>query len=150
MASDVSHVLVIILQSSSQVTAIASLLAGVASHHLVFRPFEIDGYAWQLFFTSLASFFVLTINYVYVAGYSFILALFRAGLIATAYNTGAIVSILIYRAFFHPLRHFPGPFLAKLSRFYAMNNAAKRVKAYEDIQYLHNEYGDIVRVGTPS
>lgn len=28
-----------------------------------------------------------------------------------------------------------------------MSNAAKRVQAYKDIQNLHREYGDIVRVG---
>lgn len=31
-----------------------------------------------------------------------------------------------------------------------MNDAAKRVQAYTDIQNLHNKYGDIVRVGMSS
>lgn len=142
--------LVIALQFSPQVTATVSLLAGVVSHHIVFRPFEIDGYAWQLFFTYFITFFVLIIGHVYLTGYSFILALARVLLIATAYNAGVVTSIIIYRAFFHPLKRFPGPFLAKISRFYAMNNAAKRVKAYGDVQSLHKEYGDIVRVGASS
>lgn len=142
-----NHILVIALQSSPQAATAISLLAGVVSHHLVFRPFEIDGYAWELFFTYFITFLVLIIGHVYLAGYSVILALARALLIATAYNTGVAASILTYRAFFHPLNRFPGPFLAKMSRFYAMNNAAKKVKAYEDIQNLHKKYGDIVRVG---
>lgn len=150
MASRLSNILVVALQSSAQGTAAVSLLAGVVSHHLVFRPFEIDGYAWQLFFTYLVTFFVLIIGNVYFAGYGVILALTRALLIATAYNAGVATSILVYRAFFHPLKRFPGPFMAKISRFYAMNNAAKQVQAYKDIQNLHAEYGDIVRVGASS
>ncbi|PNP40611.1 hypothetical protein TGAMA5MH_07608 [Trichoderma gamsii] len=135
------------MQSSAQVTAAVSLLAGVVSHHLVFRPFEIDGYAWQIFFTYLITFFVLIIGNVHFAGYGVILALTRALLIATAYNAGVVSSIFVYRAFLHPLKRFPGPFLAKISRFYAMNNAARQVQAYKDVQNLHKQYGDIVRVG---
>jgi hypothetical protein len=150
MTSRLSHVVVAALQSSAQITAAVSLLAGAISHHLVFRPFEIDGYAWQLFFTHLITFFVLIIGNVYVAGYGVILALARALLIETAYNTGVVTSILVYRAFFHPLQRFPGPFMAKISRFYAMNNAAKQVQAYKDIQNLHKQYGDVVRVGASS
>lgn len=150
MASRPSHILVAAMQSSAQVTAAVSLLAGVVSHHLVFRPFEIDGYAWQIFFTYLITFFVLIIGNVHFAGYGVILALTRALLIATAYNAGVVSSIFVYRAFLHPLKRFPGPFLAKISRFYAMNNAARQVQAYKDVQNLHKQYGDIVRVGASS
>lgn len=41
----------------------------------------------------------------------------------------AIVSIctssLIYRTFFHPLNHFPGPFGAKLSKFWSLRQVVK-------------------------
>lgn len=147
MTSRLNHILVAALQSSAQTTAAVSLLAGVFSHHLVFRPFEIDGYAWHLFFTYLVAFFLLIAGNVYLTKYSVVLALARALFVATAYNSGVVISIFTYRAFFHPLNRFPGPFLAKLTRFYAMNDAAKRVQAYNDIQNLHNKYGDIVRVG---
>lgn len=148
MTSRLSHSLIAVLQSSAQITALVSLLVGVLSHHLVFRPFEIDGYAWHLFFTYLVALFLLIAGNVYLAEYSVVLALARALFVATAYNSGVVISIFTYRAFFHPLNRFPGPFLAKLTRFYAMNDAAKRVQAYNDIQNLHNKYGDIVRVGT--
>jgi hypothetical protein len=147
MGSRLSYMFVAALQSSTQVAIALSLLAGVVSHHLLFRPVEIDGYAWQLFFTYLIAFSVLIFGHVCLSGYSAIMALARVSLIVTAYNAGAVTSIIIYRAFFHPLNRFPGPFWAKISRFYAMNNAAKQVQAYKDIQNLHNEYGDIVRVG---
>lgn len=147
MAPDFSDTLASPLYFSWQLTAVISLLAGIATHHIVFRPFEIDGYAWHLFFISLGAILMLTISYIHTAGYGIIVSLFRTLLVTCAYNSGTLISILIYRAFFHPLNRYPGPFLAKLSRFYAMKNAAKNVKAYEDIQKLHQEYGDIVRVG---
>ncbi|KAH0524178.1 hypothetical protein TsFJ059_009080 [Trichoderma semiorbis] len=135
------------LQASWELSALVSLLAGVASHHLIFRPFEIDGYAWQILFIFLGSVFIFVTAYIQLAGYGVMLALCRVSLIATAYSSGAAISIFMYRAFFHPLNRFPGPFLAKISRFYAMNNAAKNIKAFEDIRSLHKKYGDIVRVG---
>lgn len=138
------------LQASWELSALVSLLAGVASHHLIFRPFEIDGYAWQILFIFLGSVFIFVIAYIQLAGYGVVLALCRVSLIATAYSSGAAISIFMYRAFLHPLNRFPGPFLAKISRFYAMNNAAKNVKAFEDIRSLHKKYGDIVRVGKAS
>ncbi|KAH9908408.1 cytochrome P450 [Xylariomycetidae sp. FL2044] len=63
------------------------------------------------------------------------------------FNTGLAGSILVYRAFFHRLRRFPGPFLAELSRFCAMSTAAKNLQANVEAQRLHAEYGDFVRVG---
>ncbi|PTB64968.1 cytochrome P450 [Trichoderma citrinoviride] len=132
---------------SWQAAAIVSLVAGVTSHHLIFRRFEVDGYAWQLLFIFLGSSAVLIIAHIRIGGYSLILAICRALLVSNAYNAGVVVSSLTYRAFFHPLNRFPGPFMAKLSRFYAMRNAAKSLKAFEDIQRLHETYGDIVRVG---
>ncbi|KAL6856827.1 cytochrome P450 [Trichoderma novae-zelandiae] len=147
MALELVHVFATACQSSWQTAAIVSLVAGVASHHLIFRPCEVDGYAWQLMFISLGSVSVLIIAYIQIGGYGIILAVCRALLVFNAYNAGAALSILTYRAFFHPLNRFPGPFMAKLSRFYVMRNAAKSVKAYKDIQTLHEKYGDIVRVG---
>ncbi|EKG20298.1 Cytochrome P450 [Macrophomina phaseolina MS6] len=53
----------------------------------------------------------------------------------------------VYRVFFHRLRHFPGPFGAKLSRFYSAYLAGKDIKYYKEIEKMHRKYGDFVRTG---
>jgi hypothetical protein len=60
---------------------------------------------------------------------------------------GIFTSILIYRAFFHRLNGFPGPYLARLSNLYPTFLTAKRLHLYEEVQSLHNQYGDFVRLG---
>ncbi|KAK9771404.1 hypothetical protein SCAR479_11883 [Seiridium cardinale] len=56
-------------------------------------------------------------------------------------------SMLIYRAVFHPLNRFPGPFWARLSNLYVTSLTAKNLHLYEEIQKLHNKYGEVVRIG---
>lgn len=64
-----------------------------------------------------------------------------------AYMTALFTSILLYRAFFHPLRHFPGPKLARLSQFYHFFHIRAKVDNYRHLDRLHAEYGEYVRVG---
>ncbi|KAI0191377.1 cytochrome P450 monooxygenase-like protein [Xylaria flabelliformis] len=64
-----------------------------------------------------------------------------------AYMTALFTSILVYRAFFHPLRHFQGPKLARLSQFYHVFRISAKVDNYRHLDRLHDEYGEYVRVG---
>jgi hypothetical protein len=48
---------------------------------------------------------------------------------------------------FDHLRNIPGPFGAKLSRFYEIKNKASG-KEYLLVAALHDEYGDVVRKGS--
>ncbi|RGP77278.1 hypothetical protein FLONG3_4793 [Fusarium longipes] len=64
-----------------------------------------------------------------------------------SFLSGMAISILIYRAFFHRLRQFPGPFVARLSNVYASWLAIKEEHMYLEVQKLHQKYGDIVRIG---
>ncbi|KAI1755314.1 cytochrome P450 [Xylaria castorea] len=64
-----------------------------------------------------------------------------------AYMTALFTSILVYRAFFHPLRHFPGPKLARLSQFYHVFRISAKVDNYRHLDRLHDQYGEYVRVG---
>lgn len=54
-------------------------------------------------------------------------------------------SILIYRIFFHPLRHFPGPFTAKLTKISHVLRLLKTSDNYVQADRLHKKYGNIVR-----
>jgi tryprostatin B 6-hydroxylase len=56
-------------------------------------------------------------------------------------------SIIVYRLFFHRLREFPGPVLARVSKLYHASRILRR-NNFEVIQEWHDMYGPIVRVGT--
>ncbi|KAJ5902906.1 hypothetical protein N7495_003434 [Penicillium taxi] len=55
-------------------------------------------------------------------------------------------SISIYRLFFHPLRSFPGPSLARLTSWWGVSKIARGANKYELHHELHKQYGDIVRI----
>lgn len=58
------------------------------------------------------------------------------------------ISMLIYRAFLHPLHNFPGPFAAKLTKWWAFKELiASKVRWYQVVGKMHEEYGDYIRTG---
>ncbi|KAM3435688.1 hypothetical protein MY4824_004704 [Beauveria thailandica] len=59
---------------------------------------------------------------------------------------GLITSMLVYRALFHVLCRYPGPFMARLSNFYLLF-LSKGLQLHRELQQLHERYGDIVRLG---
>ncbi|KAJ3544539.1 hypothetical protein NM208_g2999 [Fusarium decemcellulare] len=132
------------LESSLEATAAVSFLTGIVAH-ITIRPFEIDSKAWAIVFSYLGFLVATFLGYVCSPKFAVTQAIIRTATVSNAFNLGLVSSILIYRAFFHRLHRFPGPFLAKLSRFYAMKNAAENLKANEKIQGLHEKYGDFVR-----
>ncbi|GAB1192901.1 hypothetical protein APSETT444_002100 [Aspergillus pseudonomiae] len=60
---------------------------------------------------------------------------------------GVYASMLFYRAFWHRLGGYPGPFLARLSNFYVTSLSAKSLHLYEEVRELHRQYGDYIRLG---
>ncbi|PYI12717.1 benzoate 4-monooxygenase cytochrome P450 [Aspergillus sclerotiicarbonarius CBS 121057] len=137
------------LQSSSLSTAAFCL--GVALHVLVFRIGE-----WDLATTKLLKVFA-TANVVLVFLLKAILlpypdntiwtALKITSWLATNLAAGIEISMLVYRVLFHRLGRFPGPFAARLSNFYGTVLSAKNLHLYEEVEKLHNTYGDFVRLG---
>ncbi|KAJ0107668.1 hypothetical protein J7T55_010274 [Diaporthe amygdali] len=55
-------------------------------------------------------------------------------------------SITIYRVFFHPLRHIPGPVSCKIS-MWTWVHADWNGKRADIIRELHEKYGSVVRIG---
>ncbi|KAL2872693.1 cytochrome P450 [Aspergillus lucknowensis] len=64
-----------------------------------------------------------------------------------AHIAGVYTSMILYRTWFHRLKAFPGPFLARISNFYVSYLSARRLHLYEETERLHREYGDYVRLG---
>jgi hypothetical protein len=66
-------------------------------------------------------------------------------IIVSSYLVSLTTSILTYRVFFHPLKHFPGPLSAKLSKLTHVARLLKKSDNYLQADKLHRKYGDIVR-----
>lgn len=67
--------------------------------------------------------------------------------ILLSYWTAILAFVVLYRLSpFHPLAGYPGPSLAKVSKFW-MVYATFRGDTHNAIKDLHSQYGDIVRIG---
>ncbi|OJD34098.1 cytochrome p450 monooxygenase [Diplodia corticola] len=123
-------------------------VSGVFAHQLFFRRIHVDNHP----FLVLAASFGL-----YLALASFLQARFAqqvsapygvALLLMSSFVVSIWGSMLTYRAFFHPLRNFPGPFPARLSKFWAVGQVlSSGLKWYKVDAELHKKYGDYVRTG---
>lgn len=65
----------------------------------------------------------------------------------STYLTGLYFSVFLYRAFFHRLHSFPGPFGAKVSKLWHMWKVAPNIDNYKQLGRLHDRYGPFVRTG---
>lgn len=65
----------------------------------------------------------------------------------TATYLGAVwISMILYRSFFHRLHHFPGPRLAKVSKFYHLFSI-RNMDSFRQLDRWHRQYGSVVRIG---
>lgn len=121
---------------------IAAIL-GPLSHQVWFRHGEHDFYSrfYVLGFVGLEviSFWALSKEYPTSAA----LVLTK---ITASYMGGLFTSILLYRAFFHPLRRFPGPLAWKITKFTQVA-ANQDFHGWKHIYNLHQQYGSFVRTG---
>lgn len=63
------------------------------------------------------------------------------------YLVSLFSSIVIYRLYFHRLRHFPGPKLAAASKLWHVWQC-RDSRNHLVLQLLHQKYGSFVRTGT--
>lgn len=118
--------------------------AGVLSHLLYYiRGFR-DAQTLGIITAHLAAGSVLYVLYLLNKGP--LTGFLYATAISLSYYVALFTSIIIYRIYFHPLRRFPGPFLAKISKFY-MVFKAQDGKLHEHQNAWIAKYGDIVRIG---
>lgn len=115
--------------------------------HLCIRKVEIDYFIWHLLAVSSVILSGLIYALVSLRRCTLLEATAKAFLVAGSFNTGLTASIAVYRLFFHPLRKFPGPLGAKLSRFYTVKLAAKNCQYNVEVAKMHEKYGDFIRTG---
>jgi len=66
--------------------------------------------------------------------------------ITTGFFAGLFSSMLIYRMLFHRLGKFPGPFGARLSKFWHIVQLGN-CDNYKRLDRWHHQYGEYVRIG---
>ncbi|KAJ5815613.1 hypothetical protein N7474_007390 [Penicillium riverlandense] len=127
------------------VTTFASL--GVAFHLSILR-IEIDTRIGSLLIAFSFAWFGLVVTLCHVYDLDLISAVYKALLGGFWFSAGLGTSTALYRLFFHRLRPFPGPWGAKLSRFYTVGVVKKSgIRYHLKLEEMHRKYGDFVRTG---
>ncbi|KAK4147310.1 cytochrome P450 monooxygenase [Dichotomopilus funicola] len=121
-----------------------SAASGVLAHVAVFRRGE-----WDISSPSIFVFYATVFTAAAVASHVDLIALPLAAVaqIAAYHVVALYTSMLVYRGFCHRLAGYPGPFLARLTTFYITARSMKKMHLFEEVQTLHAQYGDYVRVG---
>lgn len=121
-------------------------VAGIASHLAYFIHGEHHMQSLQYL---LAIVFSPSISFIAILSSSitssYITALKLTAVIFVSFFTSLISSILVYRIFFHPLRHFSGPFCAKASKLTHVWRLIGTSDNYLQVHELHERFGEIVR-----
>lgn len=124
-------------------------VAGLASHHLIFRHGE-----WHLQATNLLKFYSLL--YILVAlveakirNVSWLQGFLWSSLVSVAYAICLWASMAVYRLYFHPLHDFPGPRAACISKLWHVAQCYES-KNHLVMARLHAQYGPFIRIGTSS
>lgn len=124
-----------------------SALSGITSHVVFFVHGELDHLAQQIFI----GFFLVPTSF--FAGFFFHLqipilqSLVTTATIWVSFVAGLTASILTYRLFLHPLRKFPGPVMARTSKWWGVVKTAGVWQNHYLVYNLHQQYGDFVRIG---
>jgi uncharacterized membrane protein len=127
--------------------ALASAFLGVISHlAYLIRADHLFYHTTLIFFCFLLTPITSLLALTRIAHYPSREALVLVGVTWWSF-TGAIwLSMGVYRAFFHRLGGYPGPFSARLSQLWRVWKNM-RGEHYKVVDELHKTYGEYVRVG---
>ncbi|KAL1630625.1 hypothetical protein SLS54_000496 [Diplodia seriata] len=131
---------------SLPVSAFAAAGLG-AAFHVASQNFELDQHGWRLIGGFYFSLFSAIVAAAYYLDDGILSALVQVIPLAAAALAGLFTSIAIRRLFLSPLRNFPGPWQAHLSKFYHWYLESKNMQLFAEIQKLHEKHGDFVRTG---
>lgn len=131
--------------SSVGLATLGAGLLGVLSHVCIFIRGE-----WHMQGARLVKLYSFLATAIFVASQqlqgSIVQGLSTTGLVTSAYAVGLFTSIVIYRKFFHRLRHFPGPWFAGVTKLWHLAHC-QGGQNYLYLERLHQQYGSFVRTG---
>ncbi|KAF2795827.1 putative benzoate 4-monooxygenase cytochrome P450 [Melanomma pulvis-pyrius CBS 109.77] len=120
---------------------------GIFIHSLLLKNVELELYLPHFFAASTCAITGLYYAHLLLSGLSVTGTLLRTAVEGTSFTIGLFTSMVVYRLFFHRIRKFPGPFWARVSRFYALYLSAKNVQYHVELDKLRKQYGDFFRTG---
>ena len=131
--------------SVNSACAVAAFL-GVLSHLVYFIRGEHHAQALGIFQLTIVLLLLSVVALAQLSGHGLISAIQATSRVSSSYIGSLWTSMIVYRVCFHPLRRFPGPRFAKVSKFYhslcCWNLDNHRVRAR-----WHEQYGEFVRIG---
>ena len=134
-------------QLNSVVLQALAALTGVATRLGYFNRGEHHMYAVQYVQAFLGVIFTAVGVLVGAAGKGVQEALFIIGPPIGLYLAGLYGSLIVYRLFFHPLRHIPGPTSTKISNL-CFSARLGRGDGHNKMLDMHRRYGAFVRLGS--
>lgn len=124
--------------------ALKIVVAAVASHYAIFKRLEPDA---PRFFALVTGGNVVLLTYLSTSGSGVLSVLGSAVAINILYFATLCTSVAVYRLSpFHPLSKYPGPALAKISKWYIAYFIAKGER-HLLLKGLHARYGPWLRIG---
>jgi hypothetical protein len=124
-------------------------VAGLLSHWGFFLHGECDRWAARIAYFYLAAGVSMFLLQWRVLGAPAPQATYQSFVIDIAYATTLLSSVAVYRLLLSPLRRFPGPVWARLTKLYHFWNT-RHADNYKFMDRMHHKYGDIVRTCRPS
>ncbi|EUC47469.1 hypothetical protein COCMIDRAFT_24632 [Bipolaris oryzae ATCC 44560] len=126
------------MESVFTIALVFAPLSAVILHESVLREVEVDHLALPIIGSAVTTYWILVYYTSFIA----------ATLVTSSFWVPLWLYIGAYRAFFHPLKDYPGPWGAKLSRWWTIKQTWDSDLHYHRVlQRLQTQYGDYVRTG---
>lgn len=122
----------------------AAATAGVVSNrvYFIYGEHHANGPMLLRFYITLVV--VLFATQITIGGSSTTAASKETAMLVTVYVISIFASMVTYRCLFHPLKSFPGPFGARVSKFWHAYHV-RDSKNHLFLHRLHEDYGDFIR-----
>jgi cytochrome P450 family 628 len=149
MSAKVVEILGPYLESDTVRAYAVAFAVGISLHAWVLRVGEWDTYSLPLFAMPFVVPAVLSAAMAHLRPERAVGATVANALrLDAALLGGVVASMLVYRALLHRLAEFPGPFAARLSKFYMLRQAVRLgLRPFDEVRRLHAAHGDFVRTG---